>query len=199
MRVARGAAETRPNGEGGLPVAGRIPGLRSGAERLPGIDELFSAPGTVGTISEEMFVPVEPSNAANTRPGPAAPPVQANGEYAFEPSGDSLLGSDRPQRETLLGPAPRETREVLKSNVTREGIVRKVSNPLAPSNYELVSVRGGRRMEFLENAQFSGDFKTFVGKRVLVFGSELKDRYWSAPVLAVDRLTLYPSANGGNN
>lgn len=199
MRVARNPSSTGSVRGGGLPTAGRVPGLRGDADRLPGIDDLFSAPGTVGTISEEMFVPVEAADA--DRAGPSTPPghLVASGEIALDSPQESLLGNGDAQRETLLGPGPRDTREVLKRNVTREGIVRKVSNPLAPSNYELVSVSRGRRMEFLENAQFNGDFKSFVGKRVLVFGSELKDRYWSAPVLAVDRLTLYPSANGGTN
>jgi len=206
MRIRSESPEERPRrvvGPGELPAAGALPGFGEAGPVTQDINTSFSSPGTLIGISEEMFVPVEegaepdagaaPSasrslgGATSAYPSnPGAQRSDARGSLNFGRASEGSSNRSRP------GSSNSETRQVLKREVTREGIVRRVTNPLAPSRYELVDRRSGRRIDFLENRQYKSDLAELVGQRVFVRGSELKDRYWNIPVLAIDRLNVYP-------
>lgn len=213
MRIRSETPEERPRrviAPGELPAAGTLPGFEGKGPVTQDINSSFTSPGTISGISDEMFVPVdegaEPVARGAPRPSAGDSDVSTRAyprESAVQgaaPGGSLNFSREAEGRasRSRTSSSGSETRQVLKREVTREGIVRRVTNPLAPSRYELVDRRSGRRIDFLENRKYKADLAQYVGKRVFVLGSELKDRYWNVPVLAIDRLTVYPGDGGAD-
>ncbi|MBM3876828.1 MAG: hypothetical protein FJ386_08940 [Verrucomicrobia bacterium] len=73
--------------------------------------------------------------------------------------------------------------------VTREGIVRKVWNVQAPSNWELADIYTGRTINYLYSTNESVPWASIKGRVILVTGEEMIDRRWPRmPVLRIETL-----------
>ena len=75
--------------------------------------------------------------------------------------------------------------------VSHEGVVRHVSSPIAPSDYELYDPSTGVNVDFLYTTTTNLNLSRYVGMRIIVTGEEeLAARWTDTPVLTIQKINV---------
>jgi len=75
-------------------------------------------------------------------------------------------------------------------DVVREGFVRRAWNIQAPDYFELRSSRGEGLMNHLISEDPNIDIKFYLGRQVIITGTEWRDRRWTTPLIKVTAIKL---------
>ncbi|MBK9138624.1 MAG: hypothetical protein IPM17_07670 [Verrucomicrobia bacterium] len=157
-----------------------------------------AAPSTPAVVSRPAMAPAaataaaspEAVTAASAAPALAAagpvssPPAPAEPEAVPAPASDTMAPADLPP---AIPPEPR------RRIVRREGLVRPTISIQAPTPYELRSIYGAIRLNFLLPASPDIKIAKFRGQRVIVAGEEqIEPRWPNLPMIEVQSIRLAP-------
>jgi SH3-like domain-containing protein len=133
--------------------------------------------------------PVDPAGASGTTAPPAdttisQPSVPAPVEVPTTTSTVPWTTS-QPTAPILIPGDPSVPREV-----TREGMLRRAWNIQAPGYFELRSSLGEGLLNYLVSESTNVDLKTYLGRPVIVSGTEWRDKRWRTPLIKVTDVKL---------
>ena len=155
------------------------------------------APSPPAQPAPALTPPTQPPPAAVATPPPTTPPTETPAAPAENPPKPAEPAPIVAPEPTATPPAetPPPAGMLLYTPervILREGILRRVYNILAPADYELQIPASGEIVDYIQPKE-KENLKRYIGKRVLVTGTEVLDQRWPrTPVLQVQKLELAP-------
>ena len=169
-QVVAKAPMTSPPVTGDTPAkVGALPVVSSPTVVSSNATDAVSAPTVVAPPPVTQQLPLET---------PVQPPVQAE-------SIPIVVQPTLPATPILVPGDPKVPREVV-----REGFVRRAWNIQSPGYFELRSSRGEGLMNYLISEGPDVDIKFYLGRQVIVTGTEWRDRRWNTPLVKVTSIKL---------
>ena len=87
--------------------------------------------------------------------------------------------------------SPVQEEKIYARVVRREGIVRRVFNIQAPTDFALENIASGKRVNYLFTGKSGLQLKYFTGKKIIITGEEGIDRRWpDTPLITINTLEL---------
>ena len=148
-----------------------------------------------GTPAETVAKPVQPPAVVEKlepEPTPAVandkPPVPAKPESARE----SPVSAKSAPPVVLIEPAPALPEEKIFARIVRrEGIVRRVLNIQAPTDFALENIASGKRVNYLFTGKSGLQLKYYTGKKIVITGEEGIDSRWpNTPMITINTLEV---------
>ena len=121
-------------------------------------------------------------------PPPASQPTPVETPVVPPAQADPIPVADQPTlpaAPVLVPGDPNVPRDVV-----REGFVRRAWNIQAPGYFELRSSRGEGLMNYLISEDPTIDIKFYLGRQVIITGTEWRDRRWTTPLIKVTAIKL---------
>jgi uncharacterized protein YraI len=152
-------------------------------------------PVVVNVPPETVSTPAKPAETAP--PAPVAPAPTPASEADQELAALHRAAAPEPALAAPApAPAPAQPENAVQGPpriVTVEGFVHRAYNIQAPAGYELHDIKTGDLIDYLQPPPGLKKFKTFVGTRVRITGSEFLDPAWKrTPVLHIETVDLMP-------
>lgn len=177
------------------------PQVLAKAPIVPGTVAAGSPSNPVPTTNVIVPLAASPANPTNVPP-PASVVVNSPAIQDVEPErpASAPLQAELPpispplsmQPTTILPTAPilvpgdpNVPREVI-----REGFVRRAWNIQAPGYFELRSISGEGLLNYLVTENTNIDLKFYLGRQVIIDGTEWRDRRWKTPLVKVTSIKL---------
>ena len=134
---------------------------------------------------------VEPTPTPTPTPVPEAPPIVTTPPV--------VTPSPAPEPVPVATPPPAPEPVAIDTNtppppvriVSHEGVVRHVSSPITPTDYELYDPGTDVNVDFLYTTSTNLDLSRYVGMRIIVTGQEeLAARWTDIPVLTIQKINV---------
>ncbi len=154
-------------------------------------------------VAADLLVKQTPPPVETTAK-PVAPPVVAE---KVEP--EPVPAKPEPAKVELVAPLPVVAKPVVPPTVVvepvpiaqdekvyarivrREGIVRRVFNIQAPTDFALEGIESGKRVNYLFTGKSGLQLKYYTGKKIVITGEEGLDRRWlNTPLITINTLEV---------
>ncbi len=149
-----------------------------------------AAKPTAPPVVVESVEPAPAPAVAKDKPlAPAKPePVVAKPE----PARELPLTPKLALAPVLIEPAPAVPEEKIFARIVRrEGIVRRVLNIQAPTDFALENISSGKRVNYLFTGKSGLQLKYYTGKKIVITGEEGIDSRWpNTPMITINTLEL---------